>query len=160
MGWQQRQMLAVGAHAPDFRMKDLNGQTQSLKDILGRGPALLAFYKVSCPVCQYTFPFLQRLHEGGGGIAILGVSQDQLAATREFNREFGVTFPTLLDDGAYAVSNAFGIDSVPSLFLIEPDGAISLSVSGFAKQDLEVLGQRLGVAPFRADESVPEYKPG
>jgi len=50
-------MLAVGAHAPDFRMKDLNGQTQSLKDILGRGPALLAFYKVSCPVCQYTFPF-------------------------------------------------------------------------------------------------------
>jgi len=88
------------------------------------------------------------------------VSQDQLAATREFNREFGVTFPTLLDDGAYAVSNAFGIDSVPSLFLIEPDGAISLSVSGFAKQDLEVLGQRLGVAAFRADESVPEYKPG
>jgi peroxiredoxin len=160
MGWRQRQMLEVGAHAPDFRMKDLNGQTLTLKEVLGSRPALLAFFKVSCPVCQYTFPFLQRLHEGGEGIAIFGVSQDPPAATREFNREFGLTFPTLLDEGAYAVSNAFGIDSVPSLFLIEPDGAVSLSVSGFSKQDLEVVGQRLGVAPFRADERVPELKPG
>lgn len=164
MGWQQRQMLAAGARAPDFQLQDLNGETRSLKDLLSRGPVLLAFFKVSCPVCQYTFPFLQRLHESGsgGGIAIIGVSQDKAGATREFNREFGVSFPMLLDDGGagYPVSNAFGISSVPSLFLIEPDGAVSLSGSGFARQDLEAVGQRLGRAAFSAGERVPEYKPG
>lgn len=133
-----------------------------MKDLLARGPVLLAFFKVSCPVCQYTFPFLQRLHESGNGIAIIGVSQDKAAATREFNQEFGVAFPMLLDDGAagYPVSNAFGIQTVPSLFLIEPDGAISLSANGFVKQDLEALGQRLGAAVFQAGERIPEYKPG
>jgi peroxiredoxin len=160
MGWKQPEMLQAGARAPDFRLQDLNGQTQSLKEILGRGPALLAFFKVSCPVCQFTFPFLQRLHESAGGIAIIGVSQDKAEATREYNDEFGVTFPTLLDDAGYSVSNAFGLYTVPSLFLIEPDGTISLAGCGFVKKDLEALGQRLGVPPFREGERVPENKPG
>jgi peroxiredoxin len=160
MGWKKPEMLQAGARAPDFRLQDLNGQTQSLKEILGRGPALLAFFKVSCPVCQFTFPFLQRLHESAGGIAVIGVSQDQAAATREYNEEFGVSFPTLLDDAGYPVSNAFGLHTVPSLFLIEPHGAISLAGCGFVKKDLEALGQRLGASPFREGERVPENKPG
>jgi peroxiredoxin len=160
MWWKKPQMLEAGGRAPDFRLQDLNGQTQSLKEILGRGPALLAFFKVSCPVCQFTFPFLQRLHESAGGIAIIGVSQDKAEATREYNDEFGVTFPTLLDDAGYSVSNAFGLYTVPSLFLIEPDGTISLAGCGFVKKDLEALGQRLGASPFRAGERVPENKPG
>ena len=160
MRWKKPEMLQAGARAPDFRLQDLNGQTQLLQEILGRGPALLAFFKVSCPVCQFTFPFLQRLHESARGVAIIGVSQDQAASTREYNAEFGVAFPTLLDDAGYSVSNAFGLDTVPSLFLIEPDGAISLSGRGFVKKDLEALGQRLGVAPFREDERIPEYTPG
>jgi cytochrome c biogenesis protein CcmG/thiol:disulfide interchange protein DsbE len=162
MAWQQPQMLAAGARAPDFTLRDLNGQRRSLKDLLSHGPVLLAFFKVSCPVCQYTFPFLQRLHESGGGIAIVGVSQDKAGATREFNADFGVRFPTLLDEGGagYPVSNAFGISTVPSLLLIEPDGAISLSGSGFVRQDLETVGQRQGAAAFRGGERVPDYKPG
>ncbi|MGA2324670.1 MAG: TlpA disulfide reductase family protein [Bryobacteraceae bacterium] len=160
MWWKKPRMLEVGARAPGFQLQDLNGQTQSLQEILGRGPALLAFFKVSCPVCQFTFPFLQRLHESAGGIAIIGVSQDSTAATREYNAEFGVTFPTLVDDAGYSVSNAFGLDTVPSLFLIEPDGAISLRGCGFVKKDLDALGQRLGASPFRGDERIPEYKPG
>ena len=160
MGWNKPQMLEAGARAPDFSLRDLTGQTQSLQEILGRGPALLAFFKVSCPVCQFTFPFLQRLHERAGGIAIIGVSQDQAAATREFNGEFGVAFPTLLDDAGYPASNAFGLYTVPTLFLIEPDGAISMAGCGFVKKDLEALGRRVGASPFREGERVPENKPG
>jgi peroxiredoxin Q/BCP len=154
-------MLEAGSRAPEFQLADLEGRKQSLQALLGRGPVLLAFFKASCPVCQMTFPFLQRLHESGGGVAILGVSQDGAADTRRFNAEYGVTFPMLIDDAGYAVSNAFGLSSVPSLFLIEPDGAISQSWCGFVKKDLEALGQRLGMAAlFRADERVPELQPG
>ncbi len=154
-------MLAAGAQAPDFKLKNLNGEPQSLQDMLARGPVLLAFYKASCPVCQMTFPFLERLHKAGGsGIQIIAISQDKAATAREFNSEYGVTFPTLIDDPGYPVSNAYGIDTVPSLFLIEPDRAVSLSGCGFVKKDLEAIGQRVGAAPFRAGERVPEYRPG
>jgi peroxiredoxin len=153
-------MPAVGAQAPDFQLKDLNGQPQSLKEMLNCGPVLLAFFKVSCPVCQMTFPYLERLHQAGNGIQVLGISQDKAAATREFNTEYGVTFPTLLDDGVYTASNAYGIDSVPSLFVVETNGTVSMSVSGFSRKDLEAIGKRLGATPFRAGESVPEFRPG
>lgn len=160
MAWKQRHLPAVGAQAPDFKLQDLNGQQHSLKDMLARGPVLIAFFKVSCPVCQMTFPYLERLHRTGGGIQVVGISQDKTASTREFNSEYGVTFPTLLDDAAYTASNAYGLDAVPALFLVEPDGAVSMSVSGFSKKDLEAIGQRLGATPFQAGERVPEFRPG
>jgi hypothetical protein len=70
--------------------------------------------------------------------------------------------PMLLDreEEGYPVSNAFGITHVPSLFLIEPDGTISLASEGFVKSDLESIGERAGVTPFRQDEKVPAWKAG
>ncbi len=161
MAWQRREMLGAGAKAPEFRLEDLDGRAHSLKEMLARGPVLLAFFKVSCPVCQYTFPYLERLHEAGGGaVQIVGVSQDKARDTRSYNEEFGVTFTTLLDASGYPASNAYGLTSVPSLFLVEQDGTISLSTTGFSKKDLEALGERLGVAAFQAGERVPEFRPG
>jgi peroxiredoxin len=158
--WKQRQMLEAGARAPEFELPALGGAAQSLAQILARGPALLAFFKVSCPVCQLTFPFLERIHQGGG-LQVVGISQDNAPATADYNREYGVTFPTLLDDkGGYAVSNAFGISTVPSLFLVEADGAVSSSESGFSKAFLEAAGRRAGVTLFQPGERVPESRPG
>ena len=84
------------------------------------------------------------------------------APPRNFKRPTALSMPTLLDrehDG-YPVSNAFGISHVPSLFLIEPDGTISLASEGFVKRDLEAIGKRAGIEPFRPDEKVPEWKAG
>ena len=86
----------------------------------------------------------------------------QRIATNAFNARFGVTFPVLIDDSkaGYAVSNAYGISLVPSLFVIEPDGKVSKSFTGFSKSELESLGKRTGIAPFRPDDNVPEWKAG
>lgn len=154
-------MLNSGAQAPPFELLDLDGKSQSLDEMLADGkPLLLSFFKVSCPVCQLVFPFLERM-ANGGGLRFVAISQDDAAATRNFHRRFGVTFPTLLDSAraGYPASNAFGITNVPSLFLIEPDGGISLAISGFSKRDLETLGKRAGAQPFHG-EQVPEWKAG
>ena len=82
---------------------------------------LAVFFKVSCPVCQYTFPFLERMHKAYGDkkVAIVGISQDDQRDTAAFLKEYGVTFPTLLDDpNGYAVSNAYGLTNVP---VVVPD---------------------------------------
>jgi peroxiredoxin len=93
---------------------------------------------------------------------VIGISQDEARDTESFNQRYGVTFPTVLDRRAdgYAVSNAYGITNVPSLFLVEPDGQISMAGSGFAKRDIEALAARVGVAVFNPGERAPEFKPG
>ena len=158
---RKKVLVPAGEHAPAFDLKKLEGGRQSLAEILKSGPALFAFYKISCPVCQLTAPYLERL-SAGGKIQVVGVSQDDVEPTQGFNNRFGVTFPTLLDQAAqgYPASNAYGISSVPSLFLVEQDGRVSKSFAGFSKRDLEELGERSGAAPFRPDERVPEWKAG
>jgi peroxiredoxin len=154
-------MLEAGVRAPSFELKSLSGGKQSLEDILGKGPALLAFYKVSCPVCQLAAPYLERL-AAGSGLQVVGISQDDDSATKGFNQRFGVTFPTLLDQSKenYPASNAYGIASVPSLFLVEKDGGIARAFSGFSKRDFEAVGQLAGVKPFLPEDNVPEWKAG
>ena len=161
--------IVPGNVAPGFSLKSLDGKEFSLNAALQRGPVVLAFFKVSCPVCKFTFPFLQRLYKkyGGDEVTFLAVSQDNAGASREFANEFGVTFPTLIDDAGYSVSNAYGLTMVPTVFLINCDASVQVSSMGFAKADLEAIADALAdhrnitrSPVFRADESVPANKPG
>ena len=158
---KQPRLLDAGSHVPDVRLKLLSGGAASLREIAARGPVLLAFFKISCPVCQLTFPFLERFH-AAGTLAVYGISQNDARDTREFNEDFGVTFPILLDHeaGGFPASNAFGISSVPTLFLVEPGGAISHVIEGWRKKEMEWLGAKAGVAVFRQGDNVPEWKAG
>ena len=158
---RQLRLLEPGARAPEFRLARLGGGESSLQDLIANGPALLAFFKVTCPVCQLAFPFLERLH-APGSLPIYGISQNDEEDTRDFNRRFGVTFPTLLDreENGFAASNAFGISTVPTLFLVERDGRIARVIEGWVKQDIEELGKTVGVQPFRSGDNVPAWKPG
>jgi peroxiredoxin len=158
---KQRKLLDPGSRAPDFRLARLDGGTVALEEILANGPALIAFFKTTCPVCQLTFPFLERIHKPGT-LSVYAISQDDARDTLEFNRQFGMTIPTLLDAarGGYAVSNAFGISNVPTAFLIARDGSISRVIEGWDKREIEWLGRQAGVEAVRQGDDVPEWKPG
>jgi len=152
----------TSGQAPDFDLPALHGERKRLLDLLAASPVLLAFYKGTCPTCQLTFPFLERLHRGKGALQVVAISQDDARASAEFNRIYDITFPTLLDprEEGYRVSNAYQITNVPTLFLVEQDGRISQSVAGFDKAQLETLGQRFEVPVFDAGERVPVFRPG
>ena len=162
--------IVAGNKAPDFSLKDSNGRDYSLSALLEKGPVVAAFFKVSCPVCQFTFPFLERLHERYGKSAtFLGISQDDAKATTKFTNEYGVTFPMPMDESGknYPASNAYGLTNVPTVFLIEPDGTVSLVGLGFDKKGLEQIAASLAerqhialAALFRPDERIPDHKPG
>lgn len=161
--------ILAGNIAPAFSLKSFNGREYSLQKALERGPVVAAFFKISCPVCQFTFPFLERLHKryGSGDVSFLGVSQDDARDTKEFASEYDVTFPLLLDENGYPVSNAYGLTNVPTIFLIDPDGKIKVSSMGFDKRDLETIARELAerrkiaLTPlFRPDEVIPANKPG
>jgi peroxiredoxin len=161
--------LVPGDLAPEFSLKALGGKEHSLRQLLAHGPAVLAFFKISCPVCQFTFPFLERLHERFKvtNVTIVGISQDDSRPTRHFNEEYGVNFLTLIDSHPYPVSDSYGLTNVPTIFLVEPDKAITLTCIGFCKADLESIAanlaerNKLHAQPFfRSSEVVPAHKPG
>lgn len=161
--------VLAGYRAPDFALNGANGRPFSLAEALRRGPVVAAFFKITCPVCQFTLPFLERLYEAYGDdrASFVGISQDDARDTKEFCAEFGLCFPALLDEDGYPVSNQYGLTNVPTVFLIAPDGKVQVSSVGFVKADLEKISAELGrywertpVAVFRPDEVVPDYKPG
>jgi peroxiredoxin len=133
----------------------------TLAEFTARGRVLVVFFKVTCPVCQLTMPFLERMHLSGS-LAICAISQHDARDTREFNKSFGATIPTLLDseDEDFPVSNAYGISSVPTMFLVEADGKISRVIEGWSKADMEALGAEAGIALFRREDNVPAWKAG
>jgi peroxiredoxin len=58
---KQKTMLSAGDRAPDFDLEDLSGGRRTRSDIARGKSVVLAFFKASCPVCQFTFPFLERI---------------------------------------------------------------------------------------------------
>lgn len=155
-------MLTSGTPAPDVDLPDLDGEHFSLEQALERGPVALVFFKVTCPTCQMTFPYLQRLDDAAGtGAQLIAISQDDTGDSREFQQRLGVSMRTLLDAKPdYVASNAYRIDSVPSVFLIEKDATISRSFDGFNKAGLEQVGQVFGIQMFREADQVPNLRPG
>jgi cytochrome c biogenesis protein CcmG, thiol:disulfide interchange protein DsbE len=162
--------IVAGKTAPGFSLKSLDNKEYSFSDLIEHGPVVAAFFKISCPVCQFTFPFLERLYKryGGEKVTFLGISQDDAKSSQKFAKEYGITFPILLDDErGYAVSNAYGLTNVPTIFLVNTDGAVKVSSMGFDKKDLETIGaylaerKKISLSPlFRPDEVVPSNKPG
>ncbi len=154
-------LVKPGQVAPAFELSALDGGRRTLDGLLADGPVLLAFFKTSCPVCQFTFPYLERM-AGNGKLRFVGISQDEQASTRKYNERFSVTFATLLDqeESGYAASNAFGISYVPTLVLVEQDRRVLLVVEGFSKKHMVEIGERAGVSPFRSGEEVPNSKAG
>lgn len=162
--------LDAGVRAPNFELPTVEWHKVSLQEALKQGPVVLAFFKVSCPVCQYAFPFVERLYQANQGahVTVLGISQDNLSDTRAFLREYGVNFPVALDDPAkYAVSNAYGLTNVPTIFYIAPDDGIEISSVGWSKPDLEAINKKLaehrqqGAAPlWRKGEEIEDFRAG
>lgn len=160
MAGADRHLAEAGERAPVFRLPQLDGGDNgggdiSLAEVAAQGPALLAFFKISCPVCQLAFPFLERIHRAGK-VRIYGVSQNDAADTRGFAKRYGTTFPMLLDSqkSGFPVSNAYGISNVPTIFQIERDGSIGQAIVGWRKQEMAALGA------IREGENVPEWKAG
>lgn len=162
--------IRAGKIAPDFTLPAVDGQQVSLKELLNRGPVLAAFFKISCPVCQFAFPYVERIYEaiGNRNVSIIGVSQNNQKDTAAFMKEFGITFPVLLDDpSSYPVSNAYGLTNVPSLFWIGQDGEIEISSVGWSRKDVEQINERASATSgtakqpvIHAGESVPEFRAG
>ncbi|HSR69659.1 MAG TPA: redoxin domain-containing protein [Acidobacteriota bacterium] len=163
-------MLKIGDRAPHFKLSPLRGrQPFDLSEQLARGPVMLVFAKESCPTCRWTLPLLDPagLEASGEKGQMVVVLQELPWVAEEMVEELGLGSPVLVDDDPYPVSNAFGIDFVPSAFLIGPDGKVAAVSESFQRDELsrmiESLYRRNAKTPravFRPEDEIPPFRPG
>ena len=159
-------MLLEKQMAPEFELPAFGGGTGGLQYSQEK-TSVLTFYKFSCPTCQLALPFLQKIFEAyGDAFNILAIAQDDREKTEGFRREYRIQLPTLLDLPPYPVSRAYELVSVPTIFLIDPEGGILFSGAGFSKEELlnlaDILAEKSGRPQLDLfqDANVPNWKPG
>lgn len=150
-----------GIIAPDFSLPGFK-----LSEALKKGALLLTFYKKTCPTCQMTYPFFEKLHThySSPNFKMVGIGQDP--ETQEFSKTYGVTFQMVSDTSSYDISKKYHITIVPTAFFISPVGKIESLLIGFSKKELMGLSKKMShqtKKPFLdlfKDVNVPEFKPG
>lgn len=119
--------LQVGDRPYDFTLADLEGNPVSLNTFIGR-PLIINYWATWCGPCRIEMPHLQNTFEtrGADNLALLALNQDETAPEIEaFYDEFGLTFPTLLDEGNRTSEN-YGVGRIlPTTFFINAQGQIT-----------------------------------
>lgn len=134
--------------------------------VLGQGPVGLFFYKVTCPTCQLAAPTMVAFERAYPG-RVVGIGQDPQEALVAFTDEYAMGIRSVPDLPPYEASNAYGVVSVPTLFLVGEDGAVLETVGGWDREGFNRVSARLaelvGEDPVViSDESdgLPAFKPG
>lgn len=161
--------IEVGDHAPAFSLPASDGSPRSLRDLTSNGPALLVFFKTTCPTCKLAFPVYGEVERRyGDSIPVVAVAQDPLMNATSLARE--LQFEGLvLDDASdrYAASAAYGVETVPTLVLVDGDGTVVHVSEGWDRDGVNALAEQLGELAGRTTDPVstendglPAFKPG
>ena len=151
-------MLDVGARAPSFTLPDaFTGEP--VGDPWAGGATVVAFFKVTCPVCRMVAPKLTALADGGA--RVLAIGQDRPAALVRYAGEHDQRVPTVSEAAPYGVSSAYGVYSVPSLFVVEPGGVAADAVAGWDRDRWNAVAAAVGAPPVSFEGYVlPVFRPG
>lgn len=119
--------VAIGKRAPDFTLKDVNGNIVRLSDLRGK-PVFVNFWATWCPPCRIEMPEIQRLYEENGDefhmVAVnLTGTEKSPESVPKFLQENGYTFPVLLDPDEAAVSK-YVLAGVPTSLFLDENGII------------------------------------
>ena len=103
-------MLKEGTTAPDFTLKDANGEAVRLKDLRGQKVVLYFYPKDDTPGCTKEACSFRDAFAGykKRNIKVLGVSLDSEASHKKFATKYKLPF-TLLADPDHAIADAYGV---------------------------------------------------
>jgi peroxiredoxin len=126
-------MIAAGEPAPDFTLRDQNGEKVSLSDFRG-GKALLVFYPLDfSPVCADQLSVYQEVKPEieAEGVTMVGISVDSAFAHKAFQEKLGIDTPLLSDfEPKGEVARAYGAyvekrgHANRSLVLVDEQGTV------------------------------------
>jgi peroxiredoxin len=127
----ERGQIQAGDHAPDFVLTDMDGEKHKLSDYKGQG-VFLNFWGTWCKPCEKEMPYMnsqyKEFKDKGVQILAVNVSESEFLVNR-FISKHGLEFPVVIDKNG-DVLNAYGVDPLPTTFLINPEGKVEKVLTG------------------------------
>ena len=126
-------LVKAGTAAPDFKMKTPQGKTIQLSKYAKGKTVVLDFWASWCPDCRKDAPEVVRLYNKYRqyGIEFIGVSMDtDVEAWKKAIEKFGITYPQVSELKKFKetdIAKAYGVNWIPSMVVIGPDGQVKLS---------------------------------
>ena len=151
-------MLALGDRAPALELPDA-ATGEPIADPWRESPVVLAFFKTTCPVCQMAAPKVQALAEAG--VRVVAVGEDPPPAIQGYADRHGQKVTTLSEPAPYPASDAFGIDTVPTLFRVDEDGTVRDTVVSWNRAEWNRFAEAAGGAAVSDEgDGLPPFRPG
>ncbi len=126
------QLLPKGTVAPEFKMNTLEGKTFKLSQLKGKW-VVLDFWASWCPDCRKDAPNVSRmaLEFGPRGVQFVGVSMDTdrekwAAAVEKYQMDY-LHVSELIKFKETKIAAAYGVNWIPSMYLINPEGKVELA---------------------------------
>lgn len=137
----QAHAVNTGATAPDFSLPSLDGASKvNLTDYKGK-VVYLDFWASWCGPCRVSFPILDQLSKElkASGFEVVGVNVDEKTQdATNFLKESPVSF-TLAADPKASLPETYGVQGMPTSYLIDRQGKVRMVHSGFKKADADHL---------------------
>ncbi len=154
-----RFMLAPEDRAPTFLLADIDSGDRISNPWEDDGPTLVAFFKSTCPVCQMVAPKVEAMARAGARVVAIG--EDPAPTLAAYRERHGQDVPTLTEPAPYRVSGAYGLATVPTIFLVDGDGVVRDAVAGWDRDGWNRLAVAAGGAPVSAaGDGLPPFRPG
>ena len=117
-------MLDIGTQAPNFTLKDKDGNTVSLSDFVGRKVVLYFYPKDNTPGCTKQACAFAGLYEEfkTRNVQVIGISRDSVASHEKFAAKYSLPF-ILLSDPELEAIEAYGVWQEKKLY-----GKVSMGV--------------------------------
>lgn len=114
--------------APDFTLKDLDGNTIRLSDYKGKY-VFLNFWASWCGPCKAEMPDMEKIHQKyGDELVIVAVNIGESAdVAKGFAEDYGLSFQILLDEKK-EVASLYGVSGIPTSYFLDKEGNFA---SGF-----------------------------
>ncbi len=127
--------INVQAHMapPDFHATDVEGQTYSLSDLIGKKVVLLAFMTTWCGDCRPELRQMSDYYDAHkSDVIVLGVdTKESPSKVKAFIDKMRLTFPVLPDsDGS--ITQLYNVKGWPTNFIIGYDGKVFTRINRIA----------------------------
>ena len=139
----------ISKSAPEFTLPALSGDTVSLADYRGKKTVVVSYWASWCGPCKVELPelreFYKRYHKADANFEILAISIDENKADAEQYAEAEkLPFPVLFDPQS-KTADAYSVEGIPTLFVIEKDGKIVHGHAGLEQAMQIQLMSELGL---------------
>lgn len=126
-----KQLVGIGDEAPNFVLTDLNGNRVEFDNYRGKG-VFLNFWGTWCKPCEKEMPYIENQYQVykdlGVDVLAIDVGEPELSV-KNFVERKGMTFPVAIDE-KLEVLEAYGVNPLPTTFLVDKDGKIVDIITG------------------------------